>query len=100
LGIPLSIFRGRVPVDGESYWTPLDRNYALAWQQEKRATHTCGQPVAESTARENQFRYRAEVIRCHACAALDRAVSEHTRQDGADTAGIQARLTLTPHGAI
>lgn len=89
-----------MPAEGESQWTDLDRNYALAWQAETRSEHSCGQPMAESMANENQFRYTAEVIRCHACAATERAVKTFSGQDNADTAGIRARLTSTPHGAV
>jgi hypothetical protein len=100
LGIPRSVFLGRVPDDGEPYWTDLDRAYALAWQAEQRETHTCGQPLPESTAKENQFKYEAEPVRCHACAARDRIAEQYRGQDGADTAGLMVRLTRTPHGPV
>lgn len=90
------MFRGRVVAEGEPQWTDLDRGYALAWLAEQNSKHECGQPLAEVFAKEHQNDYGAEVVRCHACAALERAMSEYGKADGADTAGLRARLTRTP----
>lgn len=90
------MFRGRVVVEGEPQWTDLDRGYVLAWQAEEASKHTCGRPLAEVFAKENQSKYGAEVIRCHGCAALDRAMSAYSSAEGADTAGLQVRFTRTP----
>lgn len=49
-------------------------------------------------AKENQYAYDAEVIRCHACAAKERAV-ESFEKAGGETHGLGVRLTRTPHGA-
>lgn len=99
LGIPRSVFLGRVPEEGEPYWTDLDRGYALEWQAERTERHpSCGQPLDESMARANQFAYEAETVRCHACAAKERVGQQYQNQDGADTAGLLVRLTRTPHG--
>lgn len=51
-------------------------------------------------ARDNQLGYRAEVIRCHACAAKSRAGTAYEKQKDPDMAGLMTRLTHTPHGAV
>lgn len=91
------MFRGRVVAEGEPTWTDLDRGYALAWLAEERSKHAdCGRPYAEVFDPANQNAYAAEVVRDHACATLERAMSEYGKADGADTAGLRARLTRTP----
>ncbi|HET7407966.1 MAG TPA: hypothetical protein VFJ21_12640 [Mycobacteriales bacterium] len=85
--------------DSDPQWTELDRGYALAWQLEVDLTHSCGQPLAETTKRGHQFAYRAEVVRCHACATRDRAVEEFTNAGG-DPAGLFVRLTRGPQGPL
>lgn len=72
----------------------------MAWLEEQKSFHTCGQPVDEAFAKENSFKYRAQVLVCHACAAEQRVYSKFTGQDGADSAGVFTRLTYGPHGPI
>lgn len=47
-------------------------------------------------ARGSQYAYRAEVVRCHAKAAMERAGDAYSSQEGADTAGIMTRLVGGP----
>ena len=47
----------------------------------------CGLPRDETMAKEAQFAYVSEPIRCHACAARDRAAHDFTRGEH-DDAGI------------
>lgn len=51
-------------------------------------------------AKQNQFGYDAELVRCHACAARARVYEQYAKQEGADTAGLMVRITRTPHGAV
>lgn len=88
-----------MPDEDESYWTEADHNYALAWQAEQGERHTCGRRLSESMAKENQFAYEAEAVRCHACAAKDRVGKQYQDQEGSDTAGLMVRLTRTPTDA-
>lgn len=90
------MFLGRVVGAGEPQWTDEDRQLVFAWRDEESERHTCGRPAAESFAKDNAWAYRAEVVRCHACAALERAVHDYTKQDGADSAGIYPRFVTTP----
>ncbi|MGH9003942.1 MAG: hypothetical protein ACRDYV_12515 [Acidimicrobiia bacterium] len=86
-----------MPAPGEPVWTDEDRGYALAWAEEQAdRCPGCAQPFAEAMAKANQFGYRAQIVRCHACAAKDREAASFTRAEGADTAGLQVQLTATP----
>lgn len=89
-----------MPADGASYWTEEDRVHALAWAAEERERHTCGRPLTESMARENQYKYEVEPIRCHACKAREDAAAQYAKREGADTAGLMFRFTRTPAGAV
>lgn len=48
-----------------------------------------------STAKDNQFAYAGEIVRCHACAARHR-VQKKFADDGGDTAGALVHLTKFP----
>jgi hypothetical protein len=70
-------------------WDDDDRGYALALLALESETCTgCGHPVAESMDVANQYAYRAELLRCHACAAADSA----TDVDGINHAGLRVRV--------
>lgn len=91
-GIPRSQFLGA----GDGSWTAEDRAYALAWQQyQGELCGGCGHDLAVSTAREHQFAYGAEIVRCHACAAKDKAAQKF-QKDGGDSAGAMTRMTKYP----
>lgn len=49
-------------------------------------------------ARENQWAYTAQVVRCHAKAAMERENDRYTGQEGADSSGIMTRLVAGPTG--
>jgi len=89
-----------VPADGEPKWLPEDRAKVIAYDLHVKGLCPCGcgRPASESMARENQFAYRGEVVRCHARAAMDRASEIYTSQEGADTAGLMSRLSEGPTG--
>jgi len=70
-------------------WDADDRGFALALLAiEAETCSGCGHPVAESMDAANQFAYRAELLRCHACAAADKA----TEGDGINHAGLRVRV--------
>lgn len=48
----------------------MDRAKALAWQLERALLcPSCGLPLDETTDPDNEGRYTAQKIRCHACHA-------------------------------
>ena len=63
-------------------WTKRDKEWAIALAMEEMATHTCGQPIAESFSSEFEDAYVAEGQRCHACAAMSHEVERVTDQAG------------------
>lgn len=73
---PPSVLRGRVVADGEAVWTEKDRLTALALLEEERNTHSCGHPIDEAFAKDNDGKYVGEAIRCHACAASQREAKD------------------------
>lgn len=81
------------PGPGEPLWLPEDRAWALALLAvEAESCPDCGQPWAESGARENEEAYTAAIHLCHACAAGGRAVAAF--QKGRDsTAGAHVLIT-------
>jgi hypothetical protein len=81
-----------MPRPGEALWLPEDRWWALALLEvEARACRDCGHPTGESTARDGEYAYDAEVVRCHACAAGHRRVTA-LQDEGASPAGLQVRI--------
>lgn len=80
------MFFGRVVGPGEPLWLPEDRAWALALALvESEQCPGCGQPLAETTAADAQYAYRAISVRCHACAAVAREgrdFSEHGETEG------------------
>lgn len=86
-GVPRSIFLGRpMPAPGEPLWTEEDRAWAIALVTvEAEACPDCGNPWSETSSADNEFSYRAELVRCHACATSAKAVAafEHNRGDAA-----------------
>lgn len=78
------MFLGRVVAEGEPLWTDDDRAWAMALAQvEADQCPECGTPWTEATSPDREFSYKAELIKCHACAASARAVRAH--QDGGGT---------------
>ena len=70
-------------------WDADDQGYALALLAlESEACDGCGHPVSESMDPTNQFGYHAELLRCHACAAADKA----TEGDGVNRAGLRVKV--------
>ena len=81
--MPRSVFLGRVVADGAPLWLEEDRAWALALAQvEADACPECGQPWAEATDRDNEFAYKAELIRCHACTTSAMTVQAYQDKNG------------------
>lgn len=74
---------GRVVADGEPLWLPEDRAWALALLQvEASACPGCGQSWETATDPDNEFRFAAELTRCHACSTSARAVQAYQDKGG------------------
>lgn len=69
--------------------------YTLAWLEYQRDMHTCGHPLSVTMKPDNQFAYEAEPVRCHACAAQQRAAKQFA-DDGGDQAGLLLRMVRFP----
>lgn len=82
------MFLGRVVADGEPLWLPADRRWALALLEVEADTCPgCGQPLSQSTDRENEGAYDATFLACHGCRAAAMRTTAH--QDGnGDTRGL------------
>ncbi len=72
-----------MPGPGEPMWLEEDRQWAMALMDVEADTcKDCGQPWGEATAQENEFTYKADLIRCHACTTATKAVSQYQNQGG------------------
>lgn len=54
-------------------WTPADRAWAIALLDLEADTCACGHQRSETTAADAEGAYRVTPVRCHACAAKERA---------------------------
>lgn len=64
-------------------WTAQDTAYAVALTRLDQRTCTgCGQDRAESTDAATEFSWHAEAVRCHACAARQRAADQYDAAGG------------------
>ncbi|MFB7446859.1 hypothetical protein ACFC01_53105, partial [Streptomyces mirabilis] len=61
---------------------------------EADACPDCGQPWGEATDKANEFAYRAELIRCHACTTSASAVRAYQDKGGASE-GLHVHLERT-----
>lgn len=74
---------GRVVREGEPLWLPDDRAWAVALLHiEADSCPECHQPWGEATDKGNEFSYRAELIRCHACTTSASAVRTYQDKGG------------------
>lgn len=82
-----------LPVAGEPLWLAEDRAWALALLQvEAENCPDCGNPWAEATSIDNEFKYKAELVRCHACTTGAKAVSKYQNSNG-DSRGLHVHVT-------
>jgi hypothetical protein len=93
LGIPRSVFLGRVVEPGEPLWLAEDTEWVLAWQAYRDGLCSgCGHPMEESFDPDNAERYATHRLRCYACAAVANAM--HSDPGGqVDTAGLYVHAT-------
>lgn len=84
---------GRAVAPGEPLWLDEDRAWALALAQvERDSCPDCGQPWSESSSKDHEFAYEAELLRCHACSAG--ATALHALQEsGGNTRGLHVSVT-------
>ncbi|MFG2400776.1 hypothetical protein [Streptomyces lydicus] len=82
-----------MPGPGEVLWTDEDRAWALALAEvERDCCPDCGQPWTEAADEKNEFAYKAELLRCHACATGARESHRYQRAGG-DDRGIHVSIT-------
>lgn len=74
---------GRVPRRGEPWFLEEDTDAVLEWQRAKdSACPGCGLPREETMDKQAHDRYTTSVVRCHACAAVDRKRDLYQKQFG------------------
>ena len=84
LGIPRSVFLGRVVGQGEPLWTRDDAQAVLEYLREKALLCSgCGLPRDETMDPEAEGHFASRALRCHACAARDRAARKFGGDQGA-----------------
>lgn len=64
---------GRVVMPGEPMWTQEDTDLAVALTLIDADRCECGHPRSESMDPDNEFDWTVEAVRCHSCAARERA---------------------------
>jgi hypothetical protein len=83
---------GRAVADGEPLWLPEDRYWALALLEiEADACPECRQPWSEATDPANEFKYKAELIKCHACGTSAKTVRAYQDNKGS-TDGLHVHI--------
>jgi hypothetical protein len=72
-GVPVSVFLGRVRVEGVPDWLEEDRRAALDLAEwEANLCPGCREPLSETTDPGNEERYVATLAaRCHRCTATE-----------------------------
>lgn len=86
------MLRGRVVAAGQPLWTAQDAAYAVALTSIEAAACSCGHDRRESMAAGNEYAYQADAVRCHACAARERAAEAYAKQGGS-MAGLSFAVT-------
>ncbi|MDX3747450.1 hypothetical protein [Streptomyces sp. AK08-02] len=87
---------GRAVGPGEPLWLAEDRAWAFALLDvEADACPECRQPWGEATDAANEFSYRAELIRCHACTASATAVKAY-QDKGGKSEGLHVHIERRP----
>lgn len=93
LGIPYSVFMGRVVLPGEAEWTEEDTLLATEWKYlEGFVCGGCGQDLRHSL--EDAGAYDTETIRCYGCEAKERATTRVA--DKGDAAGVRVLVRYIP----
>lgn len=88
---------GRIVGPGDPLWEQDDTDVAVALTELEGERHAaCGHPRAESMDPDHEFDWEAHAVRCHACAARDRAA--RNVGEGWDDAGINWVTTRRSDG--
>jgi hypothetical protein len=82
------VLTGRVIAQGDPLWTQEDTDLAVALTEIEGERHACGHPRSESMDPAHEFDWKADPVRCHACAAVDRAARRAAEDKSWDGAGI------------
>lgn len=94
------------PSEVMSEWKPSDVELAAAWMEYKRSHHgPCGHPIEEAfdpesnpnDMRRRRFKYVADVVVCHACAA-ESEKREQIEQSGKTNRGVFVTSHREPLG--
>ena len=84
--MPPSALLGLAVPSGAPPWRQVDSDLAIALTEiEADECPGCGHPRDESMDPANEFAYLAEPVRCHACAARDRAAKRDSGDDWDDS---------------
>lgn len=79
--MPRSILLGRVMAEGEPLWLREDTQAVLEYLREKSLLCPgCGLPRDETMDPEAEGHFASKALRCHACAARERAAKKFTGQ--------------------
>lgn len=95
LGIPLSVFLGRVVYPGSPQWTDDDTLAAFDWQgYQDRLCTGCGQSLDDTVGPDQFDKWNAEEVgACDACRALDRTARIKAGNDDLNpTAGVRFKV--------
>ena len=92
--MPRSIFLGRaLPGPGEPLWLDEDRQWAMALLEvEADVCPECRQQWSKSTDAASEGTWKAELVRCHACAAAAARTAQFEK-DGGDLRGLHIHVT-------
>lgn len=94
--MPRSVFMGRVVQQGEALWLPEDRAWALALLEvEANSCPDCGQPWDAATDPDNEFAFKAQLIRCHACTTSAKAVRAYQDKNNGSSDGLHVHIERT-----
>lgn len=83
-------------VDGQPLWTAQDTALAVALTSIEAATCVCGHDRRDTMNPDNEYGYIATAVRCHACAARDRAAEAYSSSSGSSMAGLAFRVDRKP----
>lgn len=106
LGIPISVFLGRVVYPGDPQWTERDRWAALWWRA--NVCRQCGELLSETMADfdednpRREFEWQAAGKWCHGCRAIHREelamAGKNPHQDADPTVGARFWIVGKPAG--
>jgi hypothetical protein len=94
--VPRSVLLGRVVRAGEPLWLQSDTEAVLEYLHDKSLMCSgCGLPREDTMTPDAERLFVSRALRCHACAARDRAARKFSDQKG-DTSGLFFTLERAP----